>query len=353
MDARAYLDDYSKRANKFLDKFFAKEEKEAGKISPITAEMMRIYRKFMGGKNIRGSLVKLGYECFGGKDEKVIIKASLMIEITHSFFLMHDDIMDKDSLRRNMPTIHIQYEGLHRERYKKREASHFGLCMAIDVGDAGFALSHLLLANSNFSDEIKTKVLKCFNEQVLMTAFGQALDLVYEVANRLSEEDILRIHHYKTANYTITGPLQYGALFAGADEREIKKIEKYGLPVGIAFQLRDDELGLFADEKTLGKPIGSDVKENKNTILHLKALELAKGEEKEFIKYAYGNKNLTKKEIERVREITKRTGALAYSQRMAKSLVEKGKRFIPQITQDTELADMLANMADFMIERES
>lgn len=353
METKVYLKDYIKKTEKILDSFFKAKEKEAAKISLITAEMMKIYRRFMGGKNLRGSLTKLGYECFGGKNEKAIFKASLMVEITHSFLLMHDDVMDKDPLRRGQPTIHVQYEGAYRKQCQGGEANHYGLCLAIDLGDAGFALSHLLLADSDFSDAIKTKVLKRFNQQILTTAWGQAIDVTYEHLEKLSEEDVMRVHHYKTANYTITGPLQYGALFAGASEKEIKKIEKYGLPVGIAFQLRDDELGLFSDEKSLGKPVGSDVKENKNTILHLKALEGAKGKDKQFIKRAYGNRNLTKRELERVRKITQKTGALEYSQKMARRLVEKGKRYVPEITSDSELQDTLYKMADFMIERES
>ncbi len=353
MQAKAYLEDYIKKTEPILDSFFKTQKKEAAKISPITAEMMRIYRKYMGGKNIRGSLTKLGYECFNSKNGKAILKASLMVEITHTWILIHDDIMDRDILRRKMPTIHVQYENFHKKRYKKGEGDHYGLSMAMDMGDIGFALSYLLLSDSDFSDKVKTRVLRAFSNQILSTAYGQALDLTYELEDKLSEEDVLRVHHYKAANYTITGPLQYGALFAGADEKEVKKIEKYGLPVGIAFQIRDDELGLFSDEKTLGKPIGSDVKENKITLLHLKALELAKGEDKKFIRNAYGNKDLTKRELNRVRKITQETGALDYSQKMARRLVEKGKKFIPQITQNPKLVDTLSNMADFMIERES
>lgn len=353
MDPKIYLQDYARRTNKFLDKFFTEKKKEAAKISPINTEMMRIYRKFMGGKGIRGGLTKLGYECFGGKDKKAILEASLMVEITHSFVLIHDDIMDQDILRRGMPTIYVQYEHLHRQRYTRGDPKHYGMSMAIDLGDAGFALSHIILADSDFLPEIKERILRRFNNVLLNTAFGQAIDLGYELSGKINEEDIFRVHHYKTANYTITGPLQYGALFAGAKEEEVEKIEKYGLPVGIAFQLRDDELGLFSSEGTLGKPIGGDVKENKNTILHLKALEWAKGKEKEFIKYAYGNRNLTNKEIERVREITVKTGAFAYSQKTARDLVEKGKKFVPQITSSPKWQKMLSGMADLMIERTS
>ncbi len=353
MKARAFLKDYIKKSQPYLNSFFKTQEKQAARISPIAVEMMRVYRHFMGGKNIRGSLTKLGYECFGGKDERAILKASLMVEVTHAFALMHDDIMDNDILRRGRPTIHVQYKNLHQKRYKKGEADHYGLCLALDMGDAGFVLAHLILAESGFPSEIKNKVLRRFNQVLLDTVFGQAVDVSYEHLDRVSEKDVLRVHHYKTANYTITGPLQYGALFAGASDNQVKKIEKYGLPVGIAFQLRDDELGLFADEKTLGKPVGSDVKENKNTLLHLKALELAKGEDKKFVKSIYGKKNITKKELDRVRRITQETGSLAYSQKMAKRLVEQGKKFIPLVSKNSGQAETLANMADFMIERGS
>ena len=353
MDAASYLKDYARKTESILDALFRDREKEAAIISPITAEMMRIYRKFMGGKGIRGALTKLGYECFGGKNEKAILKASLMVEITHSFVLIHDDIMDQDNLRRGMSTIHVQYENFHKKRYQRGEAKHYGMSMAIDLGDTGLVISHLILVDSEFSSEIKERVLRCFNQTLLNTAFGQAIDLGYELSKKIGEKDVFRVHHYKTANYTITGPLQYGALFAGASDEETGRIEKYGLPVGIAFQLRDDELGLFSNEKTLGKPIGGDVKENKNTILHLKALEWAKGKEKEFIKYAYGNRSLTAREIERVRKITIKTGALAYSQKTARDLVEQGKKFIPQITSSPKWQKMLSGMADLMIERKS
>lgn len=353
MDAKAYLKDYVKKATPFLDNFFKEKEKQAARISPLTAEMMKVYRHFMGGKSIRGSLTKLGYECFGGTDKKAILKASLLVEITHSFLLMHDDIMDQDHLRRGMPTIHVQYEHLHKRRYQKGNANHYGTCIALDLGDAGFMLANLILADSKFPPKAKERVLKRLNEVLLDTAFGQAIDVSYEYLDKVTEEDVIRVHHYKTANYTITGPLQYGALFAGASEEELKKIEKYGLPVGIAFQLRDDELGIFSEEDKLGKPIGSDIRENKNTILHIKALEWTNVKDRKFLESAYGNQNITRKDVVRVRQITEKTGALAYSQKLSRKLVEKGKKFVPEISSDPELQDTLYKMADFIIERRS
>lgn len=353
MGAKDYLKDYIEKTNPLLEKIFKRKEKEAGKISSIAAEMMRIYLNFMGGKNIRGALTRLGYECFGGKNERSILKASLMVEITHAFLLMHDDIMDRDTLRRGMPTIHAQYERLLKKSHHKSDSPHYGRCMAIDLGDTGFVLAHLILAEADFPAEVKERVLRRFNQVLLDTAFGQAIDVTYEHFEKITEEDVMRVHHYKTANYTITGPLQYGVLFAGANDNQIKIIEKYGLPVGIAFQLRDDELGIFSDEEKLGKPVGSDIRENKNTLLHIKALEWANPEERKFLEYAYGNRDLTKEEVKKVQEITIKTGALAYSQKLSGQLVGKGKKYVVKITSDPELRDTLYKMADFMIERDS
>jgi len=353
MEAKDYLKDYIKKSEPFLDSVFKTEEQKGAKISPLVVEMMRIYRQFMGGKNIRGSLTKLGYECFNGKDEKAILEASLMVEICHAFLLIHDDILDKDILRRGRPTIHVQYEKLFKQKHRDGDSSHYGLSMAINLGDVGLVMSNLILANSPFLPEIKERVSRKFHQVLLETAFGQAIDVSYENLETVTEEDVMRVHHYKTANYTITGPLQYGALFAGASEKEVEKIEKYGLPLGIAFQLRDDELGLFADEEKLGKPMGSDIRENKNTLLHIKAVELANYDDKKFLKYAYGNQNLIKAEVERVQEITIKTGTLKYSQKLARKLVEEGKKNVSQITANPEFQDTLCKAADYMIERES
>lgn len=122
--------------------------------------------------------------------------------------------------------------------------------------------------------------------------------------------------------------------------------------MGIAFQLRDDELGMYSDEASLGKPIGSDLREGKNTILFVKALEWADGEEKDFLKKTIGKPDISQKDVEKTRRILEKTGALAYSQYLAQRLVEEGKSFIPTLTQNAEDREKLKKVAEFMIARE-
>lgn len=359
MQAKPYLKDYVRRADRFLDKFFDKKVAEVqdigkgGKGILMAVDMLNRYKNFShGGKKLRGAWIQLGYEIADGK-RKDVLEASTCIEIIHSFLLMHDDIQDLDTLRRNFPTIHKQYESEHKRFRSIRDALHYGVSMGINMGDLGAYLGMEVLLSSKLYEGRKLKAAIYLSRLLQRVAFGQGLDVTYEQMKGITEQDVMQVHLHKSSIYTVPGPLKIGALLGGLSKERIEAIERFGESVGIAFQLRDDELGLFSDEKTLGKPIGSDIREGKNTILRIKAIEVAKGKDRKFLIYAYGNRGITDKDVKKVQEITVKTGALDYSQKLAKKLVEKGKKFIPEITTDSELQDTLSHMANFMIERES
>ncbi len=359
MDAKTYIKNYIQSADKVISDFFAKKIKEVGDIGEggkgvlIAVDMLKRYEKFSkGGKKLRGSLIQLGYEIAGGK-RKNVLEASTCIEIIHSFLLMHDDIQDMDEIRRKNPTIHKQYENGKEIEITSKDFSHYGVSMGINMGDLGAYLGMEVLLGSRLNSENKLKAAIYLSRLLQRVAFGQGLDVTYENMEGISEHDVLQVHLHKTSVYTIGGPLKIGALLGGADNNIIEAIEKYGKPVGIAFQLRDDELGLFSDEDTLGKPIGGDIKEGKNTILHIKALEFAKKEDKKFLEYAYGNRKINKKDIKKVCDMTIQYGAFEYSQELSKKLVAEGKKYVPEITSDIDLQETLFNMADYIIERNS
>jgi geranylgeranyl diphosphate synthase, type I len=352
MDAKTYLKEYANRADIFLDKYFSKKIDEVGEIgkrnkgTSIAVDMLTRYRKFsFGGKKLRGALIQVGYE-IGGKNKKEVLQASLSIEIIHSFLLMHDDIEDKDSIRRGAPTIHKQYEA-------KRNDPHYGISMGINTGDLGAYLGIELLLNSKLPEREKVKAGIYLSHLLQRVAYGQGLDTTYEQIKNIKESDVIEVHLHKTSVYTVGGPLKIGALLAGANNEVVKNIEKFGEPVGIAFQLRDDELGLFSNEETLGKPIGGDIREGKNTILRIKAVELAKGNDKNFLVWAYGNQNITKKDVKRVQTITVSVGALEYSQNLGRELVEKGKKYISKITKNKIHQDLLKDFAELVISRDN
>ncbi len=360
MEAKSYLAAYSQNADQFLDEFFAHKTREARQLGDsgnglinVPEQMMVMYREYMrGGKKLRGALVQLGYECGGGANLKEILPISVALEIIHSFILMHDDVMDQDELRRGMYTLHKQWETISKQKLVSRaNHKHLGESLAYTTGDVGGFLAMGLIANSQLSPEKKLTAFSHLSKFLLKTGYGQGLDVVYEVSEHVGERDVLRVHLHKSAHYTISGPLILGGLLSGATQQQLAAMEQFGEKVGIAFQLRDDELGLLGNEQILGKPIGSDIREGKNTLLRIKAMELANQRQRKRLEEIYGRQQVTDQEINLVKEITVQSGALDYSQKLTRKLTTEGKQTIPLITADIQLQDTLGQIADFIVER--
>jgi len=344
---------YSKKLDKFLDRFFALEIKKSSKITSIGPDMWQKFGKFIsGGKRIRGGLVKLGYECFKKATDKNILPASAAIEIIHGAMLIHDDIIDQSILRHNIPTIHKQYETSHQNHHQKGNSSHYGEGMAIVAGIIGYFGAIELFNKSAVNPNLKTKAFNQLTSFVINTGYGEALDVDLTCRLKIIKNDVLKVHTYKTSYYTFIGPLKIGGALAGAEENQLKKFEAYGIPIGIAYQLQDDILGIFGTEEKLGKPIGDDIKEGKNTLLYTQVIKNGNSQQKKRLESLWGKKNINLKEIEEARTIIRKTGSLAYSQNLACQLVEKGKKAIPKITKNKNLQEVFLGLADFITERE-
>ena len=345
MDARAYLSNYSKQANTFLNSYFKIKKNAAKKIDSDLSDVIEVFQNYSkGGKNLRGALTILGYKAAGGKNLKAIMPVSCGIELFHNFILIHDDIIDKDKLRRGMPTVH--------EIYSKGKDAHYGNSKAIMVGDIGAFLAYELILSSSFSKEKVIAAVGKLNDLLTKTAYGQILDIDYDYKKEVTWDEILKVRTYKTSYYTIVLPLTVGATLASANKKTLKAIEDYGVPVGISFQLIDDILGIFGKSGKTGKSTEGDIKEGKKTLLFAKALELANKKDKEYLLKWYGNKDLDKEKIEKVKEVIKMSGSLDYSKDLAKKLIVKGKKNISQITKSKKEVLMLESLADFIIERE-
>jgi geranylgeranyl diphosphate synthase, type I len=179
------------------------------------------------------------------------------------------------------------------------------------------------------------------------------IDVIMGYSGRATEEQILKMHEGKTARYTFEGPAHLGCLLAGGDEEILKSFSDYALPLGKAFQIRDDVLGVFGDEKKLGKPVGSDITEGKQTLLVLKALESGDKNQKELIKRYLGRKNLTEKEIEGFRQVVRETGSLDYSQKLAEKFVSESLDSLSKIDfKNEEAKTFFKGIAEYMVKRE-
>jgi geranylgeranyl diphosphate synthase type I len=180
--------------------------------------------------------------------------------------------------------------------------------------------------------------------------YGESLDVLSSIKPNFTKKDLELTHYLKTASYTVEGPLHLGAILAGATNQQLQTLSKYAIPLGKAFQLQDDILGLFGDEKKLGKPVASDIKEGKKTLLILKALEKASEHDKTVLKASLNNQNVTKEDIQKVRDIVTATNSLEHSQNTAKKLIKQAKQAITNLPQ-SESKQFLIELADYMLER--
>ena len=263
------------------------------------------------GKLIRGFLIALGYKILK-EDFEFSYNLSLAYELFQTSILIHDDIIDNDNLRRGKDTIHFsnykKYKSLNEADAKKTSES-----IAICIGDYGFFKVNEIIINNYINNPNFSKLYRFYNDIVLKTIEGELIDVVLAFEGKYKEikdleENIMLVYKLKTAFYTIIGPLSLGLILAGIEDDKLEEIRKFGEKVGIGFQIQDDILGIYSD---MGKVIGSDIKEFKQTILYSYAVQNGKYKE-DLFKY-YGKENIGEVEINETRRIFKECGAYEYA----------------------------------------
>ena len=341
---------YQARINERLVLFFDDKIEAASKISDYTQHVVANIKEYTlrGGKRLRPIFLIYGYKCLAEDNMDAIIEASISVELMQSYLLIHDDIMDEDELRRGKPTFHMIYKDICNDLFCGSETRKFGENIAILAGDLLEAYGIDVLTNSRFKDEYVTRALRKYAEIVKNVGYGQILDIMSEKKNEITETEILQIHKLKTASYTIESPLQIGAILAGAEEVDLALMSNYGLPLGLAFQIQDDILGLFGTEEKIGKPVGSDIQEGKKTLLILHALNNCSEKEKGIIRSALGTAEVTTADIDTIREIVRETGSLDYSKRLVGEKIEEAIHAIESSNFRTDAKEFLVKIADFV-----
>jgi geranylgeranyl diphosphate synthase type I len=358
-EARRYLRERTVPVNQALRRFWEqKREQWSGFPKIIRAAFDAYDRLTSEGKKIRAGLLCLGFEAArhpGSPPSRVsdgVERAAAAMEVLHNAFLIHDDIMDRADLRRNQPTVHCIYsDELRRRGVSLEDANAYGCAVALNFGDKGQALAQELLLSSGFPDEVLLPAIRLLSQVTDETVGGQLLDVVQVPLSELTAEHVLRIHEFKTARYTVMLPLLAGAILARADESVLDAIRGYAIPVGIAFQIKDDILGLYGDQSILGKPIDSDVREGKKTLLFVHAYESAGAEDRALLLRLHGKAALSAAGLFTVRTIVQRSGAVERSQQIARDLVEQGKTFVTALTRDPGSRRILCGLADHLIQR--
>ncbi|MDP2652520.1 MAG: polyprenyl synthetase family protein [Candidatus Omnitrophota bacterium] len=295
----------------FLDKI--RTEYRLHLVDPILYKSMRefVLRK---GKRLRPLLLILGYQGYRKSSSPMspsIYYVSTCIELLHNFMLIHDDIIDRSSLRRGKPTMHK----LLAKAAKTKESGRLGHDLAIVVGDIVYASAFDAFLSIHEDPARKEQALKYFIQTAVFTAMGEFIDTLHGMKKleEIGEKDVLLNYSLKTARYTFDCPLVVGAILAGAGKKDVARLAEFGLLVGQAFQIQDDIIGIFDTQKNIGKSILSDLAESKKTILVCHAYRHLSGKRRqEFLRHFLKNRK-TYADLVAVRRIFLQTGSLSYS----------------------------------------
>lgn len=337
-----YLEDYEKNAHGIQVRSTAIDEN-------VLSTLIGFSKR---GKMLRGGLVQLGYSLFRDEKSADVIVAGACLELLQSALLIHDDIMDRDKTRRYEPSIYFGYRNKAVD-LEIEDAYHTGESMGICAGDIAFFSALDILTDMNCSCGIYKKIIESCSREMMLVGMAQMEDIYSSTTRKMSSrETIFDLYRQKTGRYSFSLPLNIGALLAEADESEIGKLYSIGEKMGILFQIKDDELGLFSSEEVLGKPVGGDIREGKKTIYIQLLHEKSGSTDKAILEHALGNPDITIEDIDQIRSLMEKYGV----RNEVKSIIDE---FSEEFQQDIERLSgcraeakaMLKNIHDYNLMR--
>ncbi len=285
-----------------------------------------------GGKRLRPILAMLCADAISGSGERTV-PFGVSLELIHNFTLLHDDVMDQDELRRGVKTVHVLFD----------EAT------AINAGDVLFAQAFETLSITDVKDSALRGLVRNVATAVRKIGEGQQMDKDFENRTDISRNDYLKMIEYKTAQLFQTAA-EGGAVIAEGTDEQIAAMREYGRLLGMGFQIWDDYLDLKADEKLLGKPIGSDIKNGKRTLMMVHALERLDGEKKDRFMKILGNQNATQEEVMGAIALMDEVGSTGYAKELAEDYADKSKDLL-SVLPDSEHKNILIKITDYMVQR--
>ncbi len=304
------------RVNAALAEFMDGQSALLGKISPQLVPAVDALREFLldGGKRLRPAFCYWGWRGAGGSaDSTGIAHAAAALELLQASALVHDDLMDRSDTRRGLPSIHRRFEALHRDSGWRGDREQYGASAAVLLGDLLLIWCDELFIRSGLPSAQVLAAKPAFDLMRTEVMVGQYLDVLEPVAGDSTDDGALEraqtVLHYKSAKYTIERPLQVGALLAGAGPELVAAYSAFGLPLGEAFQLRDDLLGVFGDPAVTGKPAGDDLREGKRTLLIAHAMRGLSPADARHLDERLGAADLTAEEVPVLRTLVERSGA--------------------------------------------
>ncbi len=304
-----------------------------------------------GGKRLRPAFAYWGYRGAGAPDTDELIAAVATLELVQASALIHDDLMDDSDTRRGEPSVHKRFETLHARNLWHGRGQRYGHAVALLLGDLCLVWSDELLRRSGFDPVAVDRARATFDVMRTDVMLGQYLDVLAQATAETSASRASLIAKYKSAKYTVEHPLLFGAALAGALPSLCDAYSAFGLPLGEAFQLRDDLLGVFGDPAETGKPAGDDLREGKRTFLVLSAFEAATPAERDLLAKSLGDPNLDAADVARLREVIVQSGALSRTETRIAALTEAALSALDSAPIEAEAATALRELAEAAVYR--
>lgn len=296
------------------------------------------------GKRIRPVLFCIGYLGFSPKTPPGLYRSALSLELLHDFMLVHDDIIDKSDTRRGKPSMHAL---LSQYLLPDKKTKFSGEDLGLVAGDVMYSMALDAFLSVKEDMQRKENALKKLISAALYTGSGEFIELLLGIKpiEKVTREDIYKIYDHKTANYTFASPLSMGATLAGAKPEQVEKLFSYGMLLGRAFQIKDDIIGVFGEEKDTGKSNLTDIKEAKRTLLIWYAFNHADKKDRLIVDRIMEGKSARKQELIKIRQIIVNTGALLYAENQIKYLLSKANEEVSGLKMDGKYKQALKNFS--------
>ncbi len=303
-----------------LARYLAERRCELPELARMFAQAVDALSDFAlrGGKRLRPTFAWWGWRAAGGEPDgpraREVLRAISALELIQTCALVHDDIMDASELRRGHPTVHVRFTEAHRAGAWHGTPERFGTAAAILLGDLALAWADDMFDTAGLAPGMRAAAREPWQAMRAEMFAGQYLDVLAQAEGDESEERALGVARLKTAAYTVERPLHLGVALAGAGPGTVEAVRTFGTDLGVAFQLRDDVLGMFGDTEVTGKPAGDDLREGKRTLLMALGLGYAgragRRADAEVMRGALGDPGLTPRTLARVRELLVDLGAV-------------------------------------------
>ena len=348
----SYINEKKALISEFIEDYLLKKSNEFSAVNTWGKDVSERVNSFTkDGKMIRGALILFSHDMCGNHNHGYALRSAAAIEILQSYLLIHDDIMDRDKFRRGNPSIFHQYSMMIPDM-PADQAEHFGASMGICAGDVAIFLALGLLLDDASDNAVKNSVMELFFREMTLVGFGQMQDIYFGVSRKIPEtKDVIDLYTYKTSRYTFSLPLKVGALISG-DTVNADILFNIGIKLGIIFQIRDDELGLFGESDKIGKVAGSDVREGKMTIFMTELLPLLQSDEKEKIYSFFGKETAKVDDIIYLRNIIENMGVRGKVEVIKKKLSDECSDMIESMNVAENYKDMIYKLLEYNLTRD-